>query len=74
MTNRIRSRKPKRSAKKRLPIIEGTAPDPIPQVFEALEIGEHADHRVYPAEFESDAVFYRLQLDGKLLELPHLGS
>jgi hypothetical protein len=53
---------------------EGTAPDPIPQVFEALEIGEHADYRVYPAEFESDAAFYRLQLDGKLLKLPRLGS
>lgn len=41
---------------------------------EALEIGEQADHRVCPAGFESDAAFYRLQLDGKLLELPRLGS
>jgi hypothetical protein len=49
---------------------EGTGDDPIPQVFEALEIGEHADYRVYPTEFESDAAFYRLQLDGKLLKLP----
>jgi hypothetical protein len=53
---------------------EGKGDEPILQVFEALEIGEHADYRVYPTEFKSDAVFYRLQLDGKLLELPHLGS
>ena len=45
----------------------------IVEVFDALDITEHADYRVRPKEDEGSAAFYRLEMDGTIaqIEWPH---
>ena len=52
---------------------DGTREKWIVEVFDALDITEHADYRVRPKGNEGPAAFYRLEMDGTIaqVEWPH---
>jgi hypothetical protein len=43
--------------------------NPVPAAFEALDVTEVADYRVYPEGAEDSPGFYRLTADGTLVEI-----
>jgi hypothetical protein len=43
--------------------------DPVPPAFEALDVTEVADYRVYPEGAEESPGFYRLTMGGTIAEI-----
>lgn len=48
---------------------EGSGDTPIVQVFDALDITEHAEYRVKPKGYEGPPGFYRLEMDGTIAQI-----
>jgi hypothetical protein len=45
--------------------------NPVPPAFEALDVTEVADYKVYPEGAEQSPGFYRLTMDGTIMEIEH---
>jgi hypothetical protein len=43
--------------------------NPVPPAFEALDVTEVADYRVHPDGAEQSPGFYRLTMDGTIVEI-----